>query len=350
MANNYGLEVASPVDGMMVNGGQRAGVVENMVGSREVARVKGQVFMAKQFPRDEVQALQRITNACKRPALAEVATYSFPRGNQTVSGPSIRLAEVLIQSWGNADFGFVELERTPSAQGKAGNSVVEAYAWDLENNTRRSTTFTVQHSRDTKRGVQVLTDERDIYEMVANQASRRVRGCILQLIPADIVDAAVDECRQTRQADMGDPAKLQARIKKLIDRLAAFKVTEPMLSKYFGGRLRTQWTSADVEKLIEIGTSISDGVATPADYFDDAKATQKISDSQRAELMLLASDNPQKAIEAVGKLGFNSINAVTVAEFEAAKEIIKAALQAEGNAPKKTTNKKSDPEEGLQLG
>jgi len=32
---------------------------------------------------------------------AEVASYEYPRGNEKVSGPSIRLAEVLAQCWGN---------------------------------------------------------------------------------------------------------------------------------------------------------------------------------------------------------------------------------------------------------
>lgn len=65
-----------------------------------------------------------------------------------------------------------------------GKSIVEAYAWDLETNTRRTTHFEVFHIRDTKQGPKILTEERDIYETIANQASRRMRGCILQLIPA----------------------------------------------------------------------------------------------------------------------------------------------------------------------
>ena len=41
--------------------------------AREVAEVQGMVFMAKQFPRDKVRAMDRILNDCTRPRLAENA-------------------------------------------------------------------------------------------------------------------------------------------------------------------------------------------------------------------------------------------------------------------------------------
>ncbi|MFA1738040.1 hypothetical protein [Lysinibacillus fusiformis] len=69
--------------------------------SREMEEVKGQIFMAKQFPRNVFQAEQRVLDTCKRPALAQVAMYQYPRGGQRVTGPSIRLAEAIAQNWGN---------------------------------------------------------------------------------------------------------------------------------------------------------------------------------------------------------------------------------------------------------
>ncbi len=117
--------------------------------------------------------------------------YEYPRGGTKVSGPSIRLAEALAQNWGNIDYGIMELEQ------KAGESSVMAYAWDLETNTRQTKIFTVKHERKAKGTVTKLNDARDIYEMVANQGARRLRSCILGVIPGDIVDAAVDMCQKT---------------------------------------------------------------------------------------------------------------------------------------------------------
>ena len=62
--------------------------------------------------------------------------YEFPRGNEKITGPSIRLAEAIAQNWGNIDFGFMELEQ------RNGASQVMAYAWDLETNSRQTKLFT----------------------------------------------------------------------------------------------------------------------------------------------------------------------------------------------------------------
>ena len=98
--------------------------------TREAQEVQAAVFMAKRFPRDENFAIARIAQTCQRKGLAEKAIYSYPKGGQNVTGPSIRLAEAIAQSWGNIQSGVVELEQRP------GESVCMSYCWDLETNTR----------------------------------------------------------------------------------------------------------------------------------------------------------------------------------------------------------------------
>ena len=170
--------------------------------------------MAKKFPRDEYDAMERIKRTCQRATLAEQAIYSYPRGGQTVMGPSIRLAEALAQNWGNIDYGVIELEQ------KNGASEMMAYAWDLESNTRVTKIFTVEHKRDTKKGTYQLTDSRDIYEATANFGARRMRACILGVIPGDVVDMAVGECKETVRKGIGKEP-INERVTKLIN---AFKV------------------------------------------------------------------------------------------------------------------------------
>lgn len=131
-----------------------------MMISRQAQEVQGAIVMAKKFPRDEYDAMERIKRTCQRATLAEQAIYSYPRGGQTVMGPSIRLAEALAQNWGNIDYGVIELEQ------KNGSSEMMAYAWDLESNTRVTKIFTVEHKRDTRKGTYQLTDSRDIYEAI----------------------------------------------------------------------------------------------------------------------------------------------------------------------------------------
>ncbi len=79
---------------------------------------------------------------------------------------------------------------------KEDSSTVEAYAWDLETNTKRSMIFEVKHERKAKGKINKFDDPRDIYQLVANQGSRRVRACILAVIPGDVVESAVEECKK----------------------------------------------------------------------------------------------------------------------------------------------------------
>lgn len=151
-----------------------------MMVNRQAQEVQAAMVIAKRFPRNEVDSFNRILRSCQRKSLAETATYEYPRGGAKVTGPSIRLAEAMAQNWGNIDFGITELEQSN------GESQVMAYAWDLETNTRQTKIFTVPHIRGTKKGNIPLTDPRDIYEMVANQGARRLRACILGIIPGDL--------------------------------------------------------------------------------------------------------------------------------------------------------------------
>src|SRR5690625_4240267 len=131
------------------------GVMAQASASREMEEVKGQIFMARQFPRNVFQSEQRILDACKRPSLAQTAVYRYPRGGTSVEGPSIRLAEVLAQNWGNLAFGIKELEQ------RNGESVAMAYAWDLETNVREEKVFTVPHSRYARGKIRKIDDPRD---------------------------------------------------------------------------------------------------------------------------------------------------------------------------------------------
>jgi hypothetical protein len=159
--------------------------MESVRTSREIASVQGAVFMAKKFPRNEDLAIKRILKSCERVGLASQAIYQYAKGGSKIEGPSIRLAETLAQSWGNMDSGIRELEQNN------GSSLVESYAWDLETNTRNSKIFTVSHVRHTRERDYTVTDPREIYELVANNGARRLRACILGVIPGDIVDLAV---------------------------------------------------------------------------------------------------------------------------------------------------------------
>lgn len=244
-------------------------VTAAMATTRQAQEVQAAMIVAKRFPRDERVSMERILTACCRRSLAESATYGYSRGGTEITGPSIRLAECIAQNWGNVDFGYIELEQ------KNGESQVMAYAWDLETNTRQSKVFSVPHRRDTRNGSYPLTDSRDIYELVANQAARRVRSCILAIIPGDVVESAVKQCDLTlKSSASGVP--LEARINDMVAKFSEYGVTEEQLKNYIGKNVDA-FTENDVIRLGKVYRSLKDGIVG-SDYF-----LNRMKDTPKAE-------------------------------------------------------------------
>jgi len=230
-----------------------------LVTSRQAQEVQAAILLAKKFPRDEMDSYNKIRKACQRKGLAESAEYSYPRGGKKVTGASIRLAESMARTWGNLDCGVIELSR------EVGNSQMMAYAWDLETNTRRTMIFNVGHTRDVTGGSKKLTTSRDIYEMTANMGSRRLRACILAIIPADIVDDAVTECRKTLSGSYEEP--LKDRAKKMLAAFEdKFQVSKEMIENHFSYKLEVL-TENDYLTLISIFNSLKDGMSKREDWF-----------------------------------------------------------------------------------
>lgn len=228
--------------------------------SRQAQEVQAAMVVAKRFPRDENEAYSRIIQSCKRKSLAEQAEYEFPRGGQKVTGPSIRLAEVLARNWGNIDSGIIELEQ------RNGVSTMMAYAWDLETNTRRTKVFEVRHERKAKGKINTLDDPRDVYELTANNGARRERACILGIIPGDIVDAAIEQCRETLRTGNSEP--LADRIRKMIVQFdEKFQVSKDMLEKYIGCD-SSAFSENDIIRLRKVFMSLKDGMAKREDVFN----------------------------------------------------------------------------------
>lgn len=262
------------------NGGNGREAMVEVATARAAQEVQAAMMIAKRFPRSEIRAREKILESCKRKALAEQSVYSYPRGSETVDGPTIRLAEVLARAWGNIDFGIVELEQ------RNGESSVMAYAWDLETNARQTKIFTVRHERtknDRRSGQKiktVLDDPRDIYEMTANQGARRLRACILGIIPGDIVDEAVEECERTMAGNNGEP--LPDRIRMMATMFSAIGVSKEMIENRIG-HLIDITSEVELVQLKKILVSLKNRMASIEDFFytpgtPGSQATQKTAD------------------------------------------------------------------------
>lgn len=255
---------------------------------RSVTEIQAALTIAKTFPRNPIDSFDRIIQACTRPSLAERALYTYARGGTDITGPSIRLAEAIAQAWGNIEWGIREVEQ------RDGVSVVEAYAWDMESNTRQRKTFQVAHVRHTKnKGNVKLSDPRDIYEMTANQGARRVRACILGLIPSDVVESATDQCEKTLATNC---EVTPARIADMKNKFAKLGVTTEMIERRIQRRCDAI-TPALMIQLGKIHNAISDGLGKPSDFFPVPSPAEKLRAADAPRPTETTVDEPPDDVE-----------------------------------------------------
>jgi hypothetical protein len=229
-------------------------------GQRVMAEVQAQMLMARANPRNAIAAMDSILNACMRPTLAERAVYSYSRGGSEIAGPSIRLAEVIAQCWGNIKTSIRELDQ------RNGVSTVQTIAWDLETGYSSDKVFQVSHIRHTKKGAYRLEDPRDIYEMIANQGARRLRACILSVIPGDVTEAAVAQCEATLKAKTDTSPET---VQKMLSAFGEYGVGKEHIEARIQRRLDAI-QPAQVVSLKKVYASLRDGMSVAADWFEIA--------------------------------------------------------------------------------
>jgi hypothetical protein len=127
----------------------------------------------------------------------------------------------------------------------------------------------VRHWRDTKQGGYPLKDEREIYELTANMAQRRVRACIMAVIPGDVFDAAMDQATKTLKAS----ADLSPEgIKKLLGAFAEFGVSKAQIEQRIQRKIDAI-QPGQVVSLKQVYASLRDGMSVPTDWFDGADSS-----------------------------------------------------------------------------
>ena len=245
--------------------------------SRAIAEAQGKLVIAKRFPRNEVEAYAKAMEACQRPTMAAKAFYSFPRGGQTVAGPTIRFAEELARCWGNIDYGIKELSQDD------GKSEMQAYAWDLETNAQSVQNFTNPHQREQGKKMVALTSQRDIYENNANMATRRLRSRILAILPSWFVEDAIEECKKTLAGQNDTP--LIDRVKKMVVQFAKLGVTQEQIEKRLKRKIDTM-NADDFTSFIGVYNAIKQGESKISDWFE-AEATANELTNELNEGVLL---------------------------------------------------------------
>lgn len=255
-----------------MNGNLPADTAGVAVATREQSEIQSAIVIAKRFPRDETLAYNAIIKSFERLTLAQDAVYSFPRGGQTIEGPSVDSARVMASKWGNIRYGirFISIDDDYVH--------IKGYAIDLETNTSIELDDKFKKLVYRKKGGWVEPDERDLRELVNRRGAILERNAILKLIPRDFTEAAVRTSKETiRKALKGElKTSLEEYVRLMVMSFDKIGVSGEMLIKHLGHDLKVI-TEDEVIELKAIYKSIKDGNSKREDYFEFPKQESEAS-------------------------------------------------------------------------
>src|SRR5512135_908851 len=221
---------------------------------RAAAEVRAAVMVAREFPRDMAEAERELRRSCGQIAMARHAFYTYTRGGNTITGPTVQLAREAMRCFGNFQAGMWELQRRP------GWSEMMVWAWDLQTNARFASTFRVNHvvERAAEKGGPRYLDEfeiRDIYELNTNMAARRLREQIKAGLPVWFMGIAEDACKATMLGGAPLPESIENCVRVF---RREFGVPEEALVRKIGAP-RAAWSKNDLLTLRVLAEALAEG-------------------------------------------------------------------------------------------
>ncbi len=217
--------------------------------------IQAAMILAHNFPRNWEVSWQQVMQTCKRKTFAEKATYSFPRGESIITGPSVNLATVAAALYQHIWWGLEVLREDEETM------LIQAWAWDMQTNVKAHAQDYFKKLIYRKAGGWIKPDERDLRELRNRRGAILRRNCLLQILPRDLIEDAQSQCRLTLKQEIKDP---QGEKKRLIMSFAELGVTVEMLQRYVE---HEAWNADDLVDLHGILTALQEGTGRREDYF-----------------------------------------------------------------------------------
>ena len=230
------------------------------------AELDAQITTARAYPRSVRRFLDdALSIATLNEHVADECYYALPSrkgdgDDKPIEGPSIRLAEILLSSWGNCRAGTRVIEEG------AEFVVAQGVFRDLERNT--------EVSKEVRRRITTKTGRRysaDMIGVTANAAcSIALRNAICAGIPRALWDGIYE---QARRASVGSEKTLAAKRTAMIEFFVKSGVSEAAICATLGVRGIEDIDLSKLATLKGIVNAIRDGETTKEEAFrDPAKA------------------------------------------------------------------------------
>lgn len=277
-----------------------------------------QIATAKKYPRDLVKvknnALAIITMDKQ---IAESCRYALPRDGKSISGPSVHLARILSQQYGN-------LRADSRVKQITNNQIIsEAICFDLE--TNYAVKVEVRKSIVGKRGR--YSD--DMIVVTGNAANAiAFRNAVFSVIPKGLTDICYKKSMEVITGDLSDETKLiQARTKSIKYFIETYTCTENDILLILGLKAITQIKAEHIADLRGLMQSLIDGDTTPEQTFKslkpvlETKNIDKINDEKEKNRMIGFINNTQ-TLDELGMIEQQAIEYGLTEIIEERKKII----------------------------
>lgn len=283
-----------------------ARVVETQIDPQTRSEVSMQIDAAHRYPRSVTKCIREATSlATMTPEIAESCIYSIPRDGKMITGPSVRLAEMIATSWTNLHIGS-RIARIDPREIHA-----QSVVWDLERNVR--ITVEVPRSIVTRNGKRF--GDSMIQTTGAAAISIALRNAVFRVIPKAFVDQVYESARHVA---IGDEKTHDTKRAAVLARLQKMGATLERILARIEVANAEDITGDHLATLIGIGTAIRDGNLTVDEAFP---ATQREIEARAAKAA--ASSKP-----APGRSAGSALDDMVSAHKQAANEAAPSSEEA----------------------
>ncbi|HTI12483.1 MAG TPA: hypothetical protein VL832_28115 [Puia sp.] len=270
----------------------------SVVEAQDRALIDKQISTAKAYPRNIHRVRDNVVAiASMDEDTAKSCGYALPRDGKTIYGPSVHLARIVAQQYGNIriDAKIADIDKT--------HVTGQATCIDLENNV--GIRVEVKRRITGKGG---LRFSEDMITVTGNAASSiALRNAVFAVIPKPLVDAGYKASQEKIIGKISNENDLIAKRKKTVDEfMKSYGVDEKAILEALGLREITQIKADQLKTLFGIWQGIKDGDTTVNEVFYPNKGKEDQINDKKDEMREKKKADKKDAEQAGGKQGIQS--------------------------------------------
>lgn len=254
-----------------------------------------QISTAKAYPRDARESIAyAIELATMDEETAQSCFYVLPRKDKDgtrkeIKGPSIRLAEIVANSWGNIH------AATRIVENDGRHITAEGVAWDLQSNVKIAMQNKVSIRFGEKEGKGGYTANADMQTMLSNAASAKaLRNAIFKVVPKALVNRVLEKAMLFA---VGDSKTVNSKVAEIFDKLLKMGIEKQKILDYYQHKTLNEFTVDECRSLIGVGTAIKEGHIKVEDVFGfEQVEDDSISAADKVNNLIM-----EKAMKSQGK-------------------------------------------------